>query len=91
MRVLVIGSGAREHALVWKLAQSQRVSKLYAAPGNPGMTPYAECVPLNPTQFAQLADFVESHNIDLTVVGPEVPLVEGIGDYFRQRSLRVFG
>ncbi len=91
MRVLVIGSGAREHALVWKLAQSQRVSKLYTAPGNPGMTPYAECVPLNPTQFAQLADFVESHNIDLTVVGPEVPLVEGIGDYFRQRSLRVFG
>ena len=91
MRVLVIGSGAREHALVWKLAQSQRVSKLYAAPGNPGMTPFAERVPLNVTQFAELANFVESHGIDLTVVGPEVPLVEGIGDYFRQRGLRVFG
>ena len=91
MRILLIGSGAREHALIWKLAQSQRVSKLYAAPGNPGMTPYAERVPLNGTQFAELADFAESQNIDMTVVGPEVPLVEGIGDYFRQRGLRVFG
>ena len=91
MRVLVIGSGAREHALVWKLAQSQRVSKLYAAPGNPGMMTYAERVSLNVTQFAELADFAESHSIDMTVVGPEVPLVEGIGNYFRQRGLRVFG
>ena len=91
MRIMVIGSGAREHALVWKLAQSQRVSKLYAAPGNPGMMPYAERVPFVGTQFAGLANFVESHAIDLTVVGPEVPLVEGIGDYFRQRGLRLFG
>lgn len=91
MRVMVIGSGAREHALVWKLAQSQRVSKLYVAPGNPGMTPYAERVPLNITQFAELAAFVESYGIDMTVVGPEVPLGEGIGDYFRQRGLRIFG
>ncbi len=91
MRVLVIGSGAREHALIWKLAQSSRVTHLYAAPGNPGMQPYAECVPLNATQFAELADFAERTRIDLTVVGPEVPLVGGIVDFFRQRGLRVFG
>jgi phosphoribosylamine---glycine ligase len=91
MRVLVIGSGAREHALVWKLAQSQRVSRLYAAPGNPGMLPYAECVPIAATQLTQLADFAEHSHIDLTVVGPEVPLAMGIGDIFRQRGLHIFG
>ncbi|GHO93924.1 phosphoribosylamine--glycine ligase [Reticulibacter mediterranei] len=91
MRVLVIGSGAREHALVWKLAQSPRVSRLYAAPGNPGMTPYAECVPINVSQLSELADFAERSAIDLTVVGPEVPLVEGIVDVFRRRGLRTFG
>ncbi len=91
MRVLVIGSGAREHALVWKLAQSQRVIRIYAAPGNPGMLPYAECVPLSVTQLAQLADFATRTQIDLTVVGPEVPLVAGIADLFRQRGLRIFG
>ncbi len=91
MRVLVIGSGAREHALVWKLAQSQRVTKLYAAPGNPGMAAHAECVPLDVTRLAELADFAGRTAIDLTVVGPEVPLVAGIADVFRQRGLRVFG
>ncbi len=91
MRVLVIGAGAREHALVWKLAQSQRVSALYAAPGNPGMAEQAECVPIAVTQLQALADFAEGNNIDLTVVGPEVPLVEGIADIFRQRGLRIFG
>ncbi len=91
MRVLVIGSGAREHALVWKLAQSSRITHLYAAPGNPGMRSYAECVPLNATQLVELADFAERTRIDLTVVGPEVPLVDGIADLFRQRGLRVFG
>ena len=91
MRVLVIGSGAREHALIWKLAQSPRITHLYAAPGNPGMSAYAECVPLNATQFAELADFAGRTQIDLTVVGPEVPLVGGIADLFRQRGLRVFG
>ncbi|HZT99039.1 MAG TPA: phosphoribosylamine--glycine ligase [Ktedonobacteraceae bacterium] len=91
MRVLVIGSGAREHALVWKLAQSQRVSHLYAAPGNPGMLPYAECVPIQATQLTQLADFAGHSQIDLTVVGPEVPLSMGIGDIFRQRDLHIFG
>ena len=91
MRVLVIGSGAREHALVWKLAQSQRVTQMYAAPGNPGMLPYAECVPLSVTHLAQLADFAERAQIDLTVVGPEVPLVAGIADVFRKRGLHIFG
>src|SRR5438067_1197361 len=88
MKVLVIGSGAREHALVWKLAQSLRVTQIYAAPGNPGMIPYAECVQFNATQ---LADFAERMQIDLTVVGPEVPLVAGIADLFRQRGLHIFG
>jgi phosphoribosylamine--glycine ligase len=91
MRVLVIGSGAREHALVWKLAQSSRVSRLYAAPGNPGMASHAECVAINVSQLSELADFAERTAIDLTVVGPEVPLVEGIVDVFQQRGLRTFG
>ncbi len=89
VRVLVIGSGAREHALVWKLAQSPRVTRLYAAPGNPGMASIAECVGVN--RLAELADFAERAQIDLTVVGPEVPLVEGVADLFRQRGLRIFG
>ncbi len=91
MRVLVIGSGAREHALVWKLAQSPRVSRLYAAPGNPGMAAHAENIPINVSQLSELADFAERHAIDLTVVGPEVPLVEGIVDVFQERGLRTFG
>jgi len=91
MRVLVIGSGAREHALVWKLAQSSRVTHIFAAPGNPGMAAHAECVPLGATSLAALADFAERASIDLTVVGPEVPLVAGIADIFRQRGLHIFG
>src|SRR6266516_479277 len=91
MKVLVIGSGAREHALVWKLAQSRHVTRIYAAPGNPGMIPYAECLSLNVTQLTQLADFAERTQIDLTVVGPEVPLVAGIADIFRERGLPIFG
>lgn len=91
MRVLVIGSGAREHALVWKLAQSPRVTHLYAAPGNPGMASSAECVPLNVTQLAELAEFAGRAQIDLTVVGPEVPLVAGIVDLFHQHGLPIFG
>ncbi len=91
MRVLVIGSGGREHALVWKLAQSQQVTRIYAAPGNPGMLAIAECVPLGVSQLAELAAFAEENAIDLTVVGPEVPLVEGIADVFRQHGLRIFG
>src|SRR5438874_8633464 len=91
MRVLVIGSGAREHALVWKLAQSPRVTKMYAAPGNPGIAAHAECISLGVTQLTELADFAERSHIDLTVVGPEIPLVAGIADQFRQRGLPIFG
>ena len=91
MRVLVIGSGAREHALAWKLAQSRRVTAVYAAPGNPGMAACAECIPLGVIQISELAEFAERTHIDLTVVGPEVPLVEGIADAFRQRGLTIFG
>ncbi len=91
MRVLVIGSGAREHALVWKLAQSKRVTQIYAAPGNPGMLPYAECLHISTSQFGELAAFAEKNQIDLVVVGPEDPLIGGISDYLRQRGLHVFG
>lgn len=94
MRMLVIGSGAREHALAWKLAQSQRVTKVYAAPGNPGMAAVAECVPIAADGLARrvwLADFAERERIDLTVVGPEAPLIEGLADVFRSRGLQVFG
>jgi len=91
MRVLVIGSGAREHALAWKLAQSRRVTTVYAAPGNPGIAACAECIPLGATQIVELAEFAELTHIDLTVVGPEVPLVEGIADAFRQHGLTIFG
>jgi phosphoribosylamine---glycine ligase len=93
MRVLVIGSGAREHALAWKLAQSQRVTKVYAAPGNPGMMDCAERVPISidAANCTQLADFAEREQIDLTVVGPEAPLVSGLADVLRARGLRVFG
>lgn len=91
MRVLVIGSGAREHALVWKLAQSPRVNHIFAAPGNPGMQPYAECRSIGINQFTELADFVEHNRVDLTVIGPEVPLVEGIVNVFQRRDLPTFG
>jgi phosphoribosylamine--glycine ligase len=91
MRIFVIGSGAREHALVWKLAQSPRVTKIFAAPGNPGMQAYAERVPLGVGQLEKLAAFAEEQAIDLTIVGPEAPLIDGIVDLFRERALPVYG
>jgi phosphoribosylamine--glycine ligase len=91
MRLFVIGNGARENALVWKLAHSSGVTHIYAAPGNPGMVPYVERVPLTVSQINELAEFAEQKSIDLTIVGPEVPLIDGIVDIFRQRGLRVFG
>ena len=91
MRIFVIGSGAREHALVWKLAQSTRVDKIYAAPGNPGMQPYAERVHIGVSQLHELATFAEQNAIDYTIVGPEVPLIEGIVNLFHQRGLKIFG
>ena len=75
MNVLVIGGGGREHTIVWKLAQSPKVKKLYAIPGGPGMMGLAECVPMDVTNLEGLAQWAETHAIDLTVVGPEAPLV----------------
>lgn len=91
MQVLVIGGGGREHTLVWKLAQSKSVAKIYAAPGNPGMKGLAECVDLDIADLDGLADWAEKHAIDLTVVGPEAPLVAGIVDVFKARGLTIFG
>lgn len=91
MRVLVVGSGGREHALVWKLAQSPSVEKLYICPGNPGTKGLAEAVDIALTDLKRLADFAAEKQVDLTVVGPEVPLVNGIADIFAERGLAVFG
>ena len=91
MKVFVIGAGGREHALVWKLSQSPRVKKIFAAPGNAGMTRLAECLPISADKTVELADFAASNGIDLTVVGPEGPLVHGIVDYFKTRRLTIFG
>ena len=91
MKILVIGSGGREHALVWKLASSPRVSKLYCAPGNAGISQLATCVPIPVTDLAGLKTFAEEKAVDLTVVGPEAPLALGIADLFRQSKLKVFG
>jgi phosphoribosylamine--glycine ligase len=91
MKVLVVGGGGREHALVWKLAQSPRVDKLYCAPGNAGIERQAECVPLKPTDIEALANFAAAEKIALTVVGPEAPLMAGIVDLFEARGLPIFG
>jgi phosphoribosylamine--glycine ligase len=91
MNVLVIGSGGREHALVWKLAQSPKVKKIYCAPGNGGTAQLAQNVPIPIHDFAALAQFVKDEGIDLTVVGPEDPLLGGIVDFFTERSLPIFG
>ena len=90
MKILVIGQGGREHTLVWKLAQSPLVEKIYCTPGNAGISQIAEMLPL-PDRFADLADWAESENIELTVVGPEAPLAEGIVDTFHARGLKAFG
>lgn len=91
MKVLVIGSGGREHAICWKLAQSSLVTKLYAAPGNPGMLENAKLVDIKLENITALRDFARNEAIDLTVVGPELPLSLGIVDSFREAGLRIFG
>jgi phosphoribosylamine--glycine ligase len=91
MRVMVIGGGGREHALVWKIAQSPRVEEIFCAPGNAGIKKIARCVDISAEDIKALADFAEEKSIDLTAVGPEAPLVEGIVDEFESRGLRVFG
>lgn len=91
MKVLVVGGGGREHALVWKLSQSPRVERVYCAPGNAGIGELAELVPIAPEEIDKLAGFAAKEKIDLTVVGPELPLTLGIADLFRERGLRLFG
>ena len=91
MRVLVVGAGGREHALCHSISRSPRLEKLYAAPGNAGMAELAECVDLSVDDIEGLARFAEAEKIDLTVVGPEGPLVAGISEAFKARGLRVFG
>ena len=91
MRLLVIGSGGREHALVWKLSQSPEVDALYCAPGNGGIGRLAELVDIGAEDLDALAEFAETKDVDLTVVGPETALAKGIVDVFEKRGLRVFG
>ena len=91
MKILVVGSGGREHALVWKLAQSPRTPTLFCAPGNAGIESLAACVPVKADDLAGLKTFVQSEKIDLTVVGPEAPLALGIVDEFRKSELKIFG
>ncbi len=91
MKVLVIGNGGREHALAWKIGQSPRVDRVFVAPGNAGTAADAENVDISPTDFARLIKFAKQNEIGLTVVGPELPLVKGIVDAFKDARLRVFG
>ena len=93
MKVMVVGGGGREHALAWKLAQSSKVSNIFAAPGNPGIAelPKCECIALSLDDLEKVADYAEDNGIDLTVVGPEATLVAGIADVFKRRGLPVFG
>jgi phosphoribosylamine--glycine ligase len=91
MRVLIVGQGAREHAIAWKLRQSPLVKEIYAAPGNAGIAEVADCVNIGVADIIEIADFAEKLKIDLTVVGPELPLTLGIVDEFRMRDLPIFG
>lgn len=91
MRLLIVGSGGREHALAWTLAKDPDTTKIYAAPGNPGISEIGSCVPINATNTKELAAFAAREQIDLTIVGPEAPLGAGIVDEFRNRKLKIFG
>ena len=91
MKVLVVGSGGREHAICWKVSQSKRVDKIYCAPSNAGISQVAECVDINAMDFDRLVAFAKEKEIDLTVIGMDDPLVGGIVDAFEAEGLRVFG
>jgi len=90
-KILVVGSGGREHAIVWKLAQSPSIKKIYCAPGNAGIAKNADCIDISAENIDALAEFASKNAIDLTVVGPEIPLSKGIVDEFSKRQLRIFG
>ncbi len=91
MRILVIGSGGREHALVWKIAQSKLVDKIFCAPGNAGISEQAGCIDIKADDIPSLLEFARKEKIDLTIVGPEVPLTLGIVDEFQKNKLKIFG
>ena len=91
MKVLIVGSGGREHAIAWKVAQSPRVEKIYCAPGNAGIEEYAQCVDIGAMEFEKLAAFAKEEQIDLTVIGMDDPLVGGVVDVFEREGMRVFG
>src|SRR5204862_7954761 len=91
MRALVVGQGAREHAIRWKLKQFPSVKEIYAAPGNAGISAVADCLPIGVADIIELADFAEKLKMDLTIVGPELPLTLGIVDEFQKRGLPIFG
>ncbi len=91
MKVLIVGGGGREHALAWKLNQSSKVTKIYAAPGNAGISKIAECIDIAQGDIESLKNFALNEKIDLTVVGPEEPLVKGIVDIFNENDLKIFG
>ena len=91
MKVLVVGGGGREHAIVDAIARTGKIDTIYCAPGNAGIAAQAECVPIRETEVEALREFVLKHNVMLTVVGPEVALAAGIVDCFRAAGLRIFG
>ena len=91
MNILVIGSGGREHALVWKIAKSKHCETLYCAPGNPGIAEVATCVDVNPDDHSAVIEFTKENNIEFVVVGPEQPLVDGLGSSLREAGVKVFG
>lgn len=91
MKILLIGSGGREHALAWKISQSKYVEKIIAIPGNAGISKLAECIDADPKDFRNIANIAERQNVDITIVGHEEPLANGIVDYFSKRGLRIFG
>lgn len=91
MKVLIVGSGGREHTIAWKVAQSPLVDKIYCAPGNAGIAQFAKCVPIGAMEIEKLADFAVSNAVDLTVIGMDDPLVAGVVDAFEAKGLRVFG
>ena len=90
MKILVVGNGGREHALVWKIRQSPLVKEVFCAPGNAGIAALADCVPIDTSNIIEVADFAQTISADLTVVGPELPMVLGIGDEFQRRGLAIF-
>lgn len=91
MKILVVGSGGREHAICWKLGKENKVTKIYCAPGNAGISQIAECINIKAESINELADFAYSNKIDLAVIGPEVPLVEGLADLLKEKGIKVFG